>query len=298
MRVSWGALIITMVGCGSAEMGAMRIDPVLAALVPADSIVVAGLRMGELRGTSLYGKLVAQKRLSDLDDFAKNTNFDPRKDVNDLLIASDGMQSVALARGNFRVQAPAGTAKSDYKGVTVYGSSEGAYAIVDSTTAIAGPMTAIRKVIDQKRSGGKGAVALLDRARALPGPGQIWMVSQGWGSLPDKLSKEGGNLSNLSRFFRGIQTATAVADLHDGLVAHLNGDCRTEQDAKTLGDAARGLVGLGRLTVPEGKPEMMRLFDGIKVDQKQNTILVNVNIPADLIDGLLQMSESHGSRIH
>ncbi len=89
---------------------------------------------------------------------------------------------------------------------------------------------------------------------------------------PTKLSKDGGNLSNLSRFFRGIQTATAVADLSDGFVAHFNGECRTEQDAKTLGDAARGLVGLGRLTVPEGKPELLRAFDGIKVDQKQNTI--------------------------
>jgi hypothetical protein len=72
----------------------------------------------------------------------------------------------------------------------------------------------------------------------------------------------------------------------------MNGDCRTEQDAKTLGDAARGIVGLGRLSVPEGKPEMLRLFDGVKVDQKQNAILVDVNIPADLLDGLLQMTRS------
>ena len=70
------------------------------------------------------------------------------------------------------------------------------------------------------------------------------------------------------------------------------GDCRTEQDAKTLGDAARGMIGLGRLSVPENQPEMLRLFDGIKVEQKQQSVQLNVNIPPDLIDRLLKMTET------
>jgi hypothetical protein len=50
------------------------------------------------------------------------------------------------------------------------------------------------------------------------------------------------------------------------------------------------MVGLGRLNVPENRPELLRLFDGIKVEQKQRTIQVNVNISADLIDRMLQMN--------
>jgi len=295
MRASLAAISLLMVGCGSAQMGGTRVDPALAALIPADTIVLAGVRMAEFRATPLYAKLISQKRLSELDDFAKKTNFDPRKDVNELLVASNGTDNTVLARGNFKIQAPEGLQKSAYKGVTVYGKGDGAYAILNATTAVAGAESAVHKAIDQKQSGQRGAAALIDRARGLTGPGQIWLVANGWGTLPDRLSREGGNLSNASRFFRGIEKATLMVDLKSGVVARAKGACRTEQDAKTLGDAARGLVGLGRLTVPENKPEMLKLFDGIKVDQKDLSIEIDVNIPADLIDGLLQMTPSRGS---
>jgi hypothetical protein len=292
MKVWLLAASVAILGCSSAEIGGNRIDPALAALVPSDTIILSGARMSELRSTALYSKLISRQRLSELDDFAKKTNFDPRKDVNDMLIANNGADSVVLARGNFKIQAPVGLKKSAYKGVTIYSKNEGAYAILDATTAVAGPEPAVRKVIDQKQSGQRGAAALLDRARALAGTGQVWFVSNGWGTLPDRLSGQGGNLSNLSRFFRSIETATAIADLRSGLVANANGQCKTEQDAKTLGDAARGMVGLGRLSVPENQPEMLRLFDGIKVEQKQTSIQVNVNITPDLIDRLLQFTDT------
>jgi hypothetical protein len=290
MKASLAALSVMVLGCSSAQMGSTRVDPALAALVPGDTIVLAGIRMSELRATSLYGKLISQKRLSELDDFAKKTNFDPRKDVNELLVASNGTDNTVLARGNFKIQAPAGMQKSVYKGVTVYSKGDGAYAILDANTAVAGVESAVHKAIDQKRSGQRGAAALVERARGLSGPGQIWLVADGWGALPDRLSRDGGNLSNFSRFFQRIEKATAMVDLRSGVVAKVNGECKTEQDSKTLGDAARGLVGLGRLSVPENKPEMLRLFDGIKVDQKERSIELNVNISADLIDGLLQMA--------
>jgi hypothetical protein len=287
------AISVAILGCSSAQFGGgARIDKVLAALVPADTILLSGIRMNEMRSTPLYNKLISRQRLSELDDFAKQTNFDPRKDVNDMLVASNGADLVVLARGNFKVQAPAGLKKSIYKGVTIYGTPEGAYAILDSTTAVAGVDRAVRKAIDQKQSGQPGAAALLSRASALQGPGQIWFVSSGWGTLPDRLSAQGGNLSNFGRLFRSVEKASGTADLRSGLVGTFSGECRTDPDAKTLGDAARGMVGLGRLSVPENQPELLRVFDGIKVEQNQRTVQVNVNIPPDLIDRLLKLTES------
>ncbi len=75
-------------------------------------------------------------------------------------------------------------------------------------------------------------------------------------------------------------------------MGNITGECKSEQDAKSLGDAARGMVGLGRLNVPENRPELLRLFDGIKVEQKQRSIQVNVNISADLIDRMIQANSS------
>jgi hypothetical protein len=268
------------------------VDPVLAALVPAEAFLLSGIRMSQLRTTPLYTKMLSQNLSSTLDDFAKNTNFDIRKDVNDILIASTSTSSgkVVLARGNFKIQAPAGFKKSFYKGAVVYSKGEAAYAILDATTAVAGTEPEVRSVIDRKQSRQPGPTALLDRARALPGAGQIWLVSNGWGTLPETLSRQNGNISNLGRFMQSIDHASAIADLRSGLVGNITGECKSEQDAKSLGDAARGMVGLGRLNVPENRPEMLRLFDGIKVEQKQRSIQVNVNISADLIDRMLQMS--------
>jgi len=285
------AFSVAILEAASAQFG-VRIDPELAALVPPDTIMLSGMRMSELRETPLYKKMLSQQRLSELDDFARRTHFDPRKDVNDMLIASNGVDSVVLARGNFKVQAPVELKKSGYKGVTVYSKGEGAYAILDATTAVAGLEGAVRKAIDQKQSGRQAATELLARARTLTGAAQAWFVSSGWGNLPERMSAENGNLSNLGRMFRSIDSATATADLRSGLAASANGWCRTEQDAKTLADAARGMVGLGRLSVPENQPEMLRLFDGIKVEQQKRSILVNVHIPPDLIDRLLQMTDT------
>jgi hypothetical protein len=292
MRILLLAVPLMIAGCGSAQTGGGRVDPVLAALVPAETVLLSGIRMSELRTTPLYVKMLSQDFNGTLDDFAKNTNFDIRKDVNDILIASTptGSGKVVLARGNFKVQAPAGFKKTPYKGAMIYSKDDAAYAILDPTTAVAGTVVEMRQVIDQKQSGQRGAAALVDRARGLSGSGQIWLVSNGWGTLPQDLSKQDGNIANLGRFMQSIQQATAIADLRSGLVGNITGECKTEQDAKSLGDAARGMVGLGRLNVPENRPELLRLFDGIKVDQKQRTIQVNVNISADLIDRMLQMN--------
>ena len=89
-----------------------------------------------------------------------------------------------------------------------------------------------------------------------------------------------------------MEKASGTADLRSGIVAIATGVCRTEPDAKTLGDTARGLVGLGRLSVPENQPEMLRLFDGFTVEQKQRSVQLNVNIPSDLIDRMLKLTET------
>ena len=281
---------LMIVGCSPAQTGGGRVDPVLAALIPADAFLLSGIRMSELRATPLYVKMLSHDLSSTLDDLARNTNFDLRKDVNDILIASTATDSgkVLLARGNFKIQAPAGFKRSVYKGVAIYSQGEAAYAILDTTTAVAATQPEVRKIIDQKLSGQRGPTALLDRARNLPGAGQIWLVSNGWGTLPTDLSRQDGNVANLARFMQSIVRATAIADLRSGLVGNITGECKSEQDAKSLGDAVRGMVGLGRLNVPENRPELLRLFDGIKVEQKQRSFQVNVNISADLIDRMLQ----------
>lgn len=291
MRLLPIVLLLVLTACGDAQMPGTKIDAGLASMVPPDTVMLMGVRMEALRSTAIYQKLLARQRLSELDDFAKRTNFDPRKDVREMLIASDGVSTVVLARGNFRLAPLKDTKQSTYKGATLYSQGGSALAILDAATAVAGNEPVVRKVIDQKQARGPAPTGLFDKARTLSSASQVWAVTLGWGKLGDQMMPQSGNAANLTRILKSLETSTLHADFRTGVDATIDGVAKTEQDAKTLGDALRGFVGLGRLTVPENQPQMLQVFDGIKVDQQQRSLRVTIQIPADLVDQLLKMTE-------
>jgi hypothetical protein len=279
------AISLMAAGCGSAQTGRTSIDPALAALAPADATMLAGVRMESIRTTPLYRKLVASKALGRLDEWSRQTGFDPRRDVRELLIASSGKDALVAARGTFKLHAFESMVKGSYKGYTLYTREHEGVALVDASTAIAGNLPAVRAALDRRESGDRsGPAELLARARQIPPQNQIWSVSNGFDNFLTGAIPESGNAGNVGRILRSLENTTAAADFHAGINGYLKGICRTEQDAKNLGDTARGLVGLGRLSVPENQPEMLRLWDGIKVDQRERTIDITVQIPQELAD--------------
>jgi hypothetical protein len=275
---------LTIIGCRSADTG-------LAAFVPADTVALAGMRMDQVRATELYQKLRAQKRFSELDDLKTKTGLDPTLDVSELLLATNGKDAVTIARGHFTPADP-GARKSGYKGYTLNLHGEGAYALIDGATAIAGTQPAVRSAIDQYKTGthSAGVTSLLARARALPPQTQIWAVSDS----PEAFAglAQSGGAANFGKVFGQLDRLTFTADLSKGLNIVATGDCRTEQDAKTLGDAIRGLMSLGKLSVPQGSSELMRLYDSVQVDQQQKSVKLSANFAPDLIDKLLQLTDT------
>jgi len=297
LRYIW-ILLIALTACNSAETGRTSVDSILAALVPPDATMLAGLRMADIRATPLYQKMLARKHLDRLDEFARQTGFDPRRDVREILVASNGKDIIVAARGTFNVRAFEDMARSTYKGFTLYSRDHRGVALIDNSTAIAGTLDAVRAALDRRDSGDRsGPAELLARARQIPPENQIWSVSNGFDNLLTGRIPEDGNAANVGRILRSLENTTAAADLRTGLNGYLNGQCHTDADAKNLGDAARGLVGLGRLSVPEKQPELLRLWDGIKVDQLQRTVRITVAIPPDLIDKLIDLVGSE-PRLH
>jgi hypothetical protein len=282
---------------------AERVDNVLAKLVPSDTQALFGARMEQLRSAPLYVKLVAHQKLTQLDSFAAETGFDPRRDVRDLVLASSGRpnSSVLLARGTFHIDQskidPKTFKKVLYRGyvLTVTQKEEAGFCIMDSTLAIAGPTSSMKAALDHYLSAKPGSSnALLDQARAIPQQFQVWSVSMGAADfLANSLPRE-GNAANFGKIFRSMENTHFEADLSRGLNATAQGQCRTDTDAKSLGDAVRGLIGFGRLSVPDNQPELLRLWDGLHVDQNQRMITITANISQDLIDKLVQFFQTSG----
>lgn len=294
MRAWVMALMIAALGCRSAERGALRVDPVLAAMVSSDAVLVAGARLDALRTTPLYRKFVADKPQPMLDRLAERLGLDPRKDLRELLIASDGNQTLAMARGKF--EAPEEKLKPArrlaYKGHTLIGDEHAALVFINSSTVAAGPAPALRALLD-RGSRSRSPSPLVARAGSLPPGTQLWMVASNTAPLAAALPAS-GNLAMLGKIVAMLESCTLAADLRGGL--KLSADClsRNENDARTLSDALRGLVGLARLSTPDDAPELLRAYDRIKVEQAQHTLQLKAEIPEDLLEALVARLEKGG----
>lgn len=292
---------LTLAGCGSSRTAGGRVDSTLANLVPGDTVVLMGAKMEELRATPWYKKTVVDKPSPELDSFSKETGLDPRKDIAELLLVSDGTKTAVLARGKFskssleaRIEREGGK-RTPYKGFTLIGDEQNAVVFLDSTTAVAGQAAAVRSVIDQRGRSAGLPPSLRQKIDSIPAQNQLWVVAVGGFGNASKAVPQSGNLANLGRFFSMIESLTAGIDLRSGLHASIIGICRTDQDARSLGDAARGLVGMARLSAPADDPDLLKAIDGIQVEQQQRTVKLTVAIPQELWDKALAKLNSSGS---
>lgn len=271
------------------------IDNVLIRMVPPGSTSLVGAHMEAIRQTDLYRRMVAERKLPDVDRFAAETGFDPRRDVRELLyVTAPGEANVMLARGTFR---PNLASMRDLKlvrhgeyNVFVNAERKAGFCILDATLAAAGDLAGIEAALDEWKSGSHtGAEPLLARIHAASPTAQLWGVSTGVAGFLADYMPRASNGVNFSRIFRGLEDTWFEADFTAGLRASVHGRTQTGQDAVNLRDAAKGLIGLGRLSVPENEPEMLRLWDGITVTQDSHNLLVSANIPENLMDKLVTM---------
>src|SRR5438105_11077360 len=106
-------------------------DPQLLNLLMPNAKVIAGVNVDQAKGTQ-FGQYVLnqlQSHDTEMQQLITLTGFDPRRDVRELLVASDGAvdgkTGIALARGTFdvpKITALAiehGAATESYGGVTI-----------------------------------------------------------------------------------------------------------------------------------------------------------------------------------
>lgn len=291
---SWIVLVVMvglgLAGCGSRLTRRGPLDPSLSAFVSSDTVILVGVRMDQVRATSLYRALAARQRVPPFGNFPAEAGFDPATDVNELLLASDGARALAVAHGDFKGKKPSNLASAPYKGYTLFSKDErDAIAFIDERTVLGGPLASVRAAIDQWKAGGRGAPPdLVARAQALPADTQIWAVVAGWKGADAATLRGMGNAANLDRVLRSVEGASLTVDLRTGIHAAGTGDCRTEADAQSLSESLRGLAGIARIGVPRNRPELLRVFDGIRVKQEGSAVKLNVDVPQDVAAQLLK----------
>ncbi|HZL56146.1 MAG TPA: hypothetical protein VFC21_03650 [Bryobacteraceae bacterium] len=251
-----------------------RIDNVLLRMVPPGTESLVGAHMDQIRGTDFYKKLVERQKLPQMEQFAKETGFDPRRDVRELLYAGTASGGALLARGKFPLHPDVRDAKPVRHGAyTIYTFDRSGYCILDATLAVAGDVKSIAAALDEWKTGTHTAARpLLALAHDIEPRSQFWGASSGFaGFLADNMPRAGGAI-DFSKIFQGLNDTWFQANFAAGFQAIVHGTTATEQDAVNLRDTAKGLIGFGRLSVPENQPEMLKLWDGITVDQDKRSI--------------------------
>ena len=273
MRFLMACLVLAAGGCGARRPASVRIDPALATLVPADTVLLAGVKLEALRATPAYKKLGSPAAL-----FGE-AGVDLEK-TWEILAVSNGRQTAILARGKFsdsglepRLDIP-GATRTSYKGYPMTASESLAVAFMNPTTAVAGRPEAVRAILDN-RGRSNGPPQALERQIELIGPqNQIWAVGAGSAELV-RAAPRSGNLANLGAALRLVENFRIAAEVHDGARLTVTALCRSEENAGSLAGAVRFLAAMAGL---KGA--------AFHVELNGTEVRIDASVPPETIDTL------------
>jgi hypothetical protein len=289
-------VFLLLASCAQQPRKGLVLETSLEQYIPGDTVVLAGASVDRLQTTPLYRRLVNEQKLPQLDEFAKKTRLDPRKDIQKLLVASNGKDTIMIAHVRINdaaaleaVLEKEGAKRIPFDKYTLFGNGEGAVVFVNNSIALAGRTDHLKAVLSGGKEDDARKRSILNELSKLSPERQLWAVAIG-GFAPMPLP-ETGNLANLNRVFQSLQSVTMTVDLSNGVNLAATGVCSKENDARQLKDLLRGLIGFGRLSTPSDKPEMLRFFDGIQVDQTGGAVKLHADVPMDMVDYFLKLTE-------
>ena len=233
-----------MLVAGGCRSTAPAIDPSMESFVPPGALVLAGVRLSQLRASPLYSKLPPS-----LLAFAE-----PVREASDLIIAYSRDGILLLARGSFR-QTPAGAT------------------LVAPNVAAAGSDAAVRAAAAQHRLGRTGAPALLDRAEPLARDNPIWLIAQGGATtlpLP-------GNWENLNRVLHSTDYVIAAAKVDSHIDLRASGICRDAAAGRELEDTIRAMLSMATAVARDPTTAALLRSIQLAIDGRSVTVSVSVS---------------------
>jgi hypothetical protein len=253
-----------------------------------------GVDVVRLRATPIYQKYVAQLTLPGVDRFAHETGVDPRKDIDAVLAWSDGSAVATMVRGNFnardlesKLRAQDAT-PNQYKTWTLYGNGQSVIAFAGNSVALGGSAAAVKAALDAHAQHSGGVPKSLKTLLSMLSPSdEIWAVTTG--TLSGIGIAGSSRLADVAQLLRGVRAALVGVDLSKGVNLAGRIDCDTEDSARHIHDALRGVIGMARLSTPDNQPQLLQLYDAINVNQDKTAVIVSADIPPDQADRFLDL---------
>ena len=292
------AALLALPACQRMMPTHARVDAAISPLIPSDTIVLAGLRLDRLKDTPFYQKYVLGRRIPDLDNFKEKTGIDPTKDIWELVYAASPQRTLLFIRGKFGGEfglepnfALPGLQRMSHKGYYILYKGKDGVLFLNSGVAVAGKIPDLQAIVDNRdKNSETPPVELLDLVKTLPAD-HAWLVSRQAGLMAQKLPDD-GNAGNFARLAKTLGRTTLHADLANGIKLEAEGEYPAPEAARQVQDTLRAGIGILRLRTPDSEAAMLKVYDGIRVEARENRIVVNIDAPFDFIDALMKMQRA------
>ena len=245
---------VLALGCRQAPAPA-AVDPALASCLTGDTLAAAGVNLDRLRASALYSKLPA----------AVAALLEPLRDASYLLLAYDGRDILAAARGRFP-EAPVGSA------------------LLGKNIAVFGSPAALEKAKAQHRVGRTGAEWLLDRGAAVS-TSPVWAVARGGVSFP--LS---GNAANLNRLSRLAEYETIALQLGPAIELEAAAVGRSPEAARNFEETLRGFFSLAAAGAGRA-PDLAALLHSAQVTRDGAAVHASLSATPEQIVRVFALAE-------
>ena len=293
-------------------------DPALLRLVMPDAKVIAGIQVDQTKN-SLFGQYVLSHMQVDdggFKNFIAQTGFDPRRDVSEILIASNWESNsqagrwLVMARGTFdpgkvaRAAQSNGITSSNFQGVEILTYSghakqevENGIAFFDGANAVMGDLASVQAAIQRRQSGAPTSNQLMAKVRDVSSKNDFWFVtlvpvSEFAGAMPDpNLSgaMKGNLLAAINEASGGIRFGSTISISAEAIT-------RSEKDAQALVDVVKfvaGMVQLNRQNNPAAG-QVATLLDTLDCKTAGNVTSISLTIPEQQLEQMIDMMRQQG----
>ena len=289
---------------------ALAADPALLQMVPPTASAVAGMQVDQGK-RSAFGRYMLAKFGASGDkatELMAETGFDPRRDMSEVLFASEGPVAggvssggLILARGTFdpariaaAVRAKGGVATS-FQGVDVLSGADAkqpwALAFLDNTTAVVGDVSSVKAAVTQHAAGTPASADLTAKVALLSANNDFWFltlapISDLAGSMPD--SGLGDTMQN-GKMFQAITQASGGVRFGDNVVVTADAVTRSDKDAQALVDVVHFLAGMVQSgQQPGATPQgMAALLSSLVLKADANVMHLSLSVPESQLESFL-----------
>jgi hypothetical protein len=286
-----------------------------------DAKVIAGIQVEQTRN-SVFGQYVlSHMQVEDggFKNFIAQTGFDPRRDVSELVIASNWESSnpasrwLVMARGNFdpgkiaQAAQSNGITASSFQGVSIltfsHGKSdvENGIAFFDGSIAVMGDLASVQAAIERRKSGAPPNTQLLGKVRDVSAVNDFWFVtlvpvSEFAGAMPDQNlsgAMKGNLLAAINEASGGIRFGSTVTISAEAVT-------RSDKDAQALVDVVKfvaGMIQLNRQNNPAAG-QVATLLDTLDCKTAGNITTLSLAIPEQQLEQMIEMMHHQDRPAH